>query len=434
MNKFITRIVFCLSLIFWVNGVSAAGILEVVSNFYDQDNEYEPENVTLEGIVSYEFNWQLSERGSLLFKPRMAYDTGELYSQSAVLHEKNRTRSTFAIEEFTYTHYFNNLEVTLGKQIFSWGQGDMYNPSDRINSIDSLDPLNNIKLGQWATSFLYLGSTSNINVIVIPRRTASRLPEQNNRWFRSLDAVEAAAEAQLGFIPNISLERESDNDHPSIGIQITSGQWIPGWDIELSYFHSQDDIGVYLPALNGNVLDLIRTFPRFNEASIGFSTAVGEYTFHGISVYRNTQNNQQDDDYFTFLLGGRRAFYAPDYYLTGLIQSLEEFTLSLEYVNENISHDRDVNSAFVNTGFGRTLTNSLLLNLEFKFIEEISLTFGLVQNFEPKNRYVSMEVSHQVNDDLSIKMGLGLLSGSPDTLFGQWSHNDRFFINTSYNF
>ncbi|MFT4929575.1 MAG: hypothetical protein ACI8WB_005709 [Phenylobacterium sp.] len=99
-----------------------------------------------------------------------------------------------------------------------------------------------------------------------------------------------------------------------------------------------------------------------------------------------------------------------------------------------MSRHRDPNSAYVNSGFGRTLTNSILMNLELKFSEDTLFKLGLIQNFDKQDRYVSMEFSHQLSDDFKISTGLDLLSGSSDSLFGQWSDNDRLFLNTSYHF
>lgn len=436
-------LLFCLSSLMWGGAVWADGVLKVDAAYYQHDNPYENAPISLEARLHYEQNWQLSDNTALLFKPRLGFDKGNLYADKATLHEKNRTRSNFAVEELTLTHYIDNFELSVGKQVFSWGLGDMYNPSDHLNPVDTLDPLDNRKLGQWSASLLYLGASSNLNLIFIPRRSASRLPEQNNRWFRSLKAIQTAAAEQLGIIPDINLSRQIDHHHTTTGVQVTSGQWLPGLDIELSYLHSQDAVGVYLPEViaqpSATQLDLVRVFPQFGEASVGISTALGEYTFHGITSYRNTKNNLQDDDYFTFLLGARRTFYISDFelptsYISELLQNVEEVTLAVEYVKEKISHHRDPNSPYVNSGFGRTLPNSLLMNVEVKFSEDTLMKLGLVKNFDQQDRYVSIELGHQLNDDFKITIGLDLLSGEPDSLFGQWSSNDRLFLSTRYHF
>ncbi|MFT7531115.1 MAG: hypothetical protein ACI9FD_002126 [Gammaproteobacteria bacterium] len=429
----------CLSRVMWVSAVwvsvvSAGGVIEVGSGYYPQNSDFDSDSLTLETRLRYEQNWQLTDNSTLLFKPRLGLDNGNLYGGTATLHENNKSRSTFAIEELTFTQYVNNFEFSVGKQIFSWGMGDMYNSSDHVNSVDTLDPLDNLKLGQWGTSLLYLGNSSNINLVYIPRRSPSRLPQQNNRWFRSVQAIQTAAAAELGFTPEINLERQIDRHSASSGVQITSSQWLPNWDVELSYFHSQDATGVYLPEVNGTRLDLIRMFPSFDEASLGLSTAVGEYTFHSITSYRNTKNNQQDDDYFTFIVGARRTFYTSDFDAPELIQNIEDVTLGVEYVKEKISHHRDPDSNFVNTGFGRTLTNSILMSLELKFSEDTLLAFGVIENFDKQDRYFSMEFSHQFNDDFKISIGLDLLNGTSDSLFGEWTKNDRLYLIASHHF
>jgi len=426
------KVIACFTLVFLTSFVSAKGVLEARSAYYQHDNIYDANAFTLESQLHFEKNWQLADNTTLLFKPRLGFDKGNLYLGKATLNEKNRSRSKFAVEELTLTYYMNNLQLSVGKQVFSWGLGDMYNPSDHINPVDTLDPIDNQKLGQWSASLLYLGASSNLNLIYIPRRSASRLPEQDNRWFRSLQALQTEASAQLGFIPSIDLLKQIDHHRSTIGAQIISGQWLSGWDVELSYLHSQDATGVYLPELVGSQLDLVRVFPRYDEVSVGLSTALGEYTFHGITTYRKTKDNQKDDDYLTFLVGARRTFYVPDF--SNAIESVEEVTLAMEYVKEKTSRHRDPSSAYVNSGFGRTLTNSLLMNLELKFSEDTLLKFGLIQNFDLQDSYVSAEFSHQLSDDFKVSVGLDLLNGTSDSLFGQWTKNDRLFLSSSYNF
>jgi hypothetical protein len=75
-----------------------------------------------------------------------------------------------------------------------------------------------------------------------------------------------------------------------------------------------------------------------------------------------------------------------------------------------------------------------LLNLELKFSEDNLLKFGLIQNFDLQDSYVSAEFSHQLSDDFKISVGLDLLNGTSDSLFGQWTKNDRLFLSSSYNF
>ena len=418
----------------WASVASADGVIEIETDYYPNENEFDNDSLALETQLRYEKTWQLTDNSTLLFKPRLGFDSGSLYSGTVALHERDRDRSAFAVEELTYTRYFNNFEFSVGKQIFSWGLGDIYNPSDHVNPVDTLDPLDNQKLGQWSASFSYLGDSSNINLIYIPRRSVSRLPRQNNRWFRSVQAIQTAAATQLGFTPEINLERQIDHHSATAGVQVTSAQWLPNWDVELSYLRSQDAIGVYLPELSGTQLDLIRVFPGFDEASVGLSTALGQYTFHGVTSYRNTRNNQQDDDYLTFLVGARRTFHTSDFNLPEAPLSLEEFTLALEYAHEKISRHRDANSTHVNSGFGRTLTNSILMSLELKFSEDTLMEFGLIQNFDKQDRYFSMEFSHQFNDDFKISVGLDLLDGPTDSLFGEWTNNDRLHLSATHHF
>ena len=430
----IFRYIWLSYVIFLSNLVFADGLLEVKSAFYPKNNPYDDKHITYDIHLSYEYHMQLSDNSHLLINPSFSFDMENLVLDDISWHETSDNRATFTIEELTFSHYFESFEFNIGKQVFSWGLADLYNPSDHLNAVDTLEPLDTKKLGQWSTSLLYLGDKFNFHTIYIPRKTASRLPKKDNRWFLSVEEIQIAASSQLGFTPEIDLTRKVDHHSPTVGIQLMSGQIFNGWDIEFSFLHSQDATGVYLPELMGEQLDLVRLFPHYNEMSLGFSTAVDEYTFHGVSSYRNTLDNKQDDDYITFLLGGRRTFYMADYDVMLTLESIEEVTLVTEYVREKITHNRDEMSNYINSGFGRTLIDSLLINLELKFSEYTHLNLGLVKNFDKQNHYISIEFSHQLTDEVKINTGFDFLNGDPDSLFGQWSVNDRIFINTSYHF
>jgi hypothetical protein len=396
---------------------------------YDQSNAFESSKQFLDVEFMFDINLNLSETVHLQMTPRFRADNRDRVDSNLYFSETHEQRDAVGFNELILNYYGEKFEINLGKQLISWGSSDIYNPSDDINPIDSLDPLNSAKIGQNALSIRYLGELLNFHTVAIYEGFPGRLPNEQNRWFISTQALQDAAQLLLGFAPAIVLGETIPNDDLLYGLQIESSQLIAGWDLEFSYFHGADPIGVYLSELTGTDLNLIRIYPAFDEYALGFSTTVGEYEIHGALSHHNTRNDLQDDDYTTTVIGGRRTFYE-----LPLLSMVEELTVGMEYANESLSNQRSDASSYVDSGFGRSLTDSILVNIDFKFSEDSSLYVNYVENFEKNDNYRSIGFRHKINDDFEIEVRFDGLAGETNSFFGGWSNNDRLIAQSSYRF
>ena len=132
---------------------------------------------------------------------------------------------------------------------------------------------------------------------------------------------------------------------------------------------------------------------------LDFSTTFGEYELHGVLSYHDTRDNRMDDDYLTSLMGGRRTFYD-----TPFSNVIEEMTLGIEYVKEIIQHQQTEGNVYINSGFSRMMTDSLLSKLQLKFSADSTMEWVYIYNFSAHDNYLAVEFKHKFSDDLDLSV------------------------------
>jgi hypothetical protein len=396
---------------------------------YDRASPFSSERHYFNSELLLDINSMFAEGFQLQLKPQLRFANHNQTNNKLQYREKDASRPTATLKEAHLSYFGERYEIALGKQIFSWGKADLINPTDDLNPVDILDPLNSKKLGQSALSVRYLGDKINLHGVVLIEPDPSRTPTENSRWFRSTVPIQQAVMAQLGFTPEIQFTDPEFEQGLRYGLQLTSSTLAEGWDIELSYFHGYEPVGVYDSTFSGTQLLLNRAFPEFDEWGLGFSSVVDDYEFHAVLSYHDNRDQLMDDDYFTALLGARSSFYEIPF-----ADFIEEITLGVEYVKEQIVRKKTADSRYVQSGFARMMTDSLLSKLQLKFSEDNHLELIALYNFSDKDRYLGIEYRHKWSDSLELSLRLDQLSGASGTLFGEWSHNDRLFIESSYHF
>lgn len=397
--------------------------------YFDRKSEFESRQHTASTSLLIEGNIDLTNNTFIEFKPLLRADNHNFVENQFQYKEDKEKRPSITFNELYFIHYGEQFEFSIGKQIFSWGLGDLINTNDDLNPVDILDSIDSEKLGQSSISGRYLGDRFNLHGAVVFQPAPARLPQQDSRWFISLSPLQEAMTPKYGFAPEVSFADASSVDAPNIGLQLTSSSWFTGWDTEFTYYSGHDPVGVYLLDLEPTRLKLTRHYPKFHEYGAGFSTEIDEFEIHGTISYHDTERDEMDDDFFVGMIGGRRTFYDIPF-----LTNVEELTVGIEYIKENILHKKTENSRFISSGFGRMLTDTVLTRLNFKFSEDSSLEFINIYNRSDNDNYIGVELSHKWADNLKSNLRFDFLSGGTNTLFGSWKDNDRILLKTSYNF
>jgi hypothetical protein len=340
-------------------------------------------------------------------------------------------RSYLSVKEATLAAQRGPLEVTVGKQIFAWGTADAYNPTDRLNPYDYLDPLDNEKLGVWSAAARLGAPRINLLVVAVPFFTPSRLPLAHSRWTPTVPPA---------FVAVV--------DHPELPEQDASATQyaarlkgtLAGWDLSISYYDGFE----HTPVFRGSTIaiapgvTLPRLTPVFTRERVpgaDFSTTFGRFEVHAEAVARLVDENGRNDRF--------QAIAGLNYTLDVGHRRLDQILFVVEYARETVlrhhRHSDIVDSNRVPLVGARLANNAfrdaVVGRVQAKLSEDTVLKLsGIADLSGPPSHYIQFKGSHRITDALHVEAGLDFLTGKPDTFWGRWGDNDRFFAVLRYLF
>lgn len=402
------------------------------TGIYTGYNKSQPNNDqhVFEGKLDLEWLYQFSNDWQITAKPLLRADSDDKVESEARFNEKGLQRPAATFSEATLSYYGNQSEFIIGKQIFSWGNSDLYNPGDNLNPRDVLDPINPEKLGSPSISARYLGNSFSLQAVVMPDFTPARIPMVGDRW--ALGTATLLAEATtipgitgLAFTPRVLPDESNDYQY---GLQFTRRNILPNTDIEISWFHGNDTYGVYTATLAPPNLRLTQVFPEYDELSISAVTTVSDLVLYGTASYHDTKKQTLADDYVSYDIGGRYTF-------SELQETVpfSEIQLVLEYAGEHTTKDK-TSVTNIDTGYERVLTDSILGKITLKHSEFTSVELGVVYQLGDHDGLVPVKLIHKPSDELELSASVDILFGDPGTFFGDYSNNDRIRLEAEYFF
>ena len=398
---------------------------------YDEDSPREDRNHFGEGELKITIAAKLTEKLQLVAIPLLQYDAADKTADEIEFHENELQRPAGTFQELHLTWYGDDFELSIGKQILSWGPSPAFKPTDNLNGADFLDVPTLHKVGVPAASLLVHGEVD-VQLVVVPLFTPHRLPQADNRWTILPEDVLQQIKDVTGFEPPILLERNLPRDdiqNVQAGLRLRSSSLIDGWDLELSAFHGHDTFGLFDAALLFPPvrIEAEQIYPEYTEVGGGFSTAAGRFTFHAEGAYHRTMGTI-DDDYCQYVGGF-------DYILdSGIPAALDRIQFGLEYAGEGVDNENTRPVSTFSTGFDRALVNSALGLVDFVFSEETSVRAGGGINFNDDDFVVRAEITHKLIESLKLRAGVDIFTGPEMTYYGTWDENDRLFVFTTYYF
>ena len=345
--------------------------------------------------------------------------------------ETSQRRSYLGVREATFSARRGPLEVTLGKQIYAWGTADAFNPTDNLNPYDYLDVLDNEKLGVWSASArLSLGPASLV-FAVVPFFTPSRLPLPRSRWTPPVPP---------GFVAVADDPVRPDQDIGATQYAARLKTTVAGWDVSVSYYDGFDHTpsfrqsafqvapGVVIPRLTP-------VYSRVKVPGLDFSTTFGKLEVHGEGAFRLIESNGRDHRF----QGIAGVNYTQDVGLRWLDQMIFIVEYGRETVLRRIPHsgviEKDksplVGDLLADSGF----RDAIVGRIQAKLTEDTSLKLsGIADLAVTPSYYVQLKGNHRITDAFHVEAGLDFLTGKPDTFWGRWRDNDRFFFVLRYLF
>ncbi len=417
-----------------------------------------------------EINQDLGEGFGLFLAPQWKADSGNYVKEPWMNFRDSNFRDPYFSFNQGYLRYrAESFDVTAGKQIYSWGTADGYNPTDYLlNPWDYQDIPDREKLGVFSISANYspLPDTS-FQFIVIPLFTPSRIPMVDNRWlgvgeaavgfFKSLGAGPLAKQlARFVVLPAIDFIIKDGRKLPPSRFENTEVAFraktsaISGWDLSLSYFDGYDNLPVVtvqgpICIVRGICVGPPKTvFPRVRAPGFDFSTTFGKLEVHGEAVAKFYDAGLTTDR-MPVVIGGRYVWDQSD--VGGL--GLEQILLVLEYGHDIDLHKRDNPLTRDLSFFVRPIQSTIISRLGFKIDDANEFTLSGAFNFYgPNSGYVQPKYTHKITDNLKAEVGFDVFWGDFSvkadlnalklkqnfSFWGKWDRNDRGFLTLTYLF
>jgi hypothetical protein len=343
--------------------------------------------------------------------------------------ETNRRRSILNLREAVVRLGRDAVEVSLGKQFYTWGTGDVYNPTDLINPYDTLDPIDIEKMAVYSAALRVTHGPASLVFVVVPVFTPTRDPLPGSRWAPRA-TPSGAAILDDREIPGPAFD--------AIQYAARGKVTLGGFDVSLSYFEGFERTPVLqlssVPVLPGvSIPRITPVFTRIRAPGADVSTTWRRFEFHAEMVARLVVSKGRDDRLQT--IGGFNHTW-DDFDLSWL----QNVSVGVEYAKEVILHRRDP-SPFVepplSAGLGEDVPfrDALIGRLHLKFSEDTSLRTAVFFDFSRStNAFAQIKVTHKLTDALLAEAGLDGFFGARDTAWGRWRDNNRFFATLQYLF
>ncbi|MBI4592869.1 MAG: hypothetical protein HY728_01515 [Candidatus Rokubacteria bacterium] len=408
-------------------GLSGKVIYKNFSHFYDVQRDG---NFRDELILQPEWRHKLGSRGSVLLIADIRDDDWTIVHG---LHERfpdtREHRSAISVKELVLAADLAPVRLTAGKQIFNWGTGDGYNPTDNINPYDYLDPIDREKIAVWSAAATATFAEAQVQFVIVPLFTPARDPQASGRW---VEEREGGDDTFGGNLPTGSLLRKrqvpgTDFDAIQYAARVKTTQ--RGWDVSLSYYDGFEPTPVLRHA-GRSQFDIVfePVYTRVKVPGADFSTTWRKFEFHGEAVARFEERRGKSDRFHG--LGGFNYTWDE----LG-VKWLDHLQLILEYSRETNLTSRSRSQFRESSGFTTAFRDALLGRFQIKFNEETQFAVSGNMDFvRDPNYYVQFKLTHKFTDAVKLEAGLDFFDGLRGTFWGVWRNNDRFFASLRYLF
>ena len=314
---------------------------------------------------------------------------------------------------------FPALDLRLGRQIITWGVGDLIFindvfPKDRVAFISGL-PLEYLKKGVDAANGTIHWAGNSLQLVLIPRFEPDTVPEARGRlrFHDPMAAVERRSEDQ----PSPALERTE------AGARLSRN--VLGWDLSLyayrGFFHqpaAESEPGglrVFYPSLN--------VYGASGQGALLGGVVSLEGGYYDSRSDRSGLNTPVENSLVKLLAGYQREL-------------IPDLTASGQYLAE-IMEDHGAYLSARGAGMPKRPSVRHVLTLRLtRLMWNQTLRLGLFALASPNegDAYVNPEAKYNVTDALWAALGVNLFGGPARTENGQFEGNSNLYLVVRYAF
>lgn len=373
---------------------------------------------------------KINARNQAITQLEMASGGGGQAGAKAALEfradQADPARNRILLKEAYATLFYDKADFKVGRQIFSWGKADGFNPTDVLAPRDLTDPLltDDTRLGILAAKMGVRAFGMDLEAIVAPGFQPGLLPQAGSRWL---------TEPELPPVPGLRLHMDPPNA-PDEGLTETQvagrlSASIGGWDVSLMHAYARNPVPSFTQDLilfpDSVVLAVRPEYRRRRVFGGDFATALGSYGLRGEAAYfmedEETDISKVDDPYFKMVAGLDRSFnnVIGENNLFVLIQWLQEFDPEgAEFRADDLNH---------------LFQKALSLRMDYDIGPSLKLSVQAVRDFEAEDHYIAPKVSYSPADGLNVHASVELPGGKKGGFFGNYEGNRRAHLRIRYD-
>jgi hypothetical protein len=329
------------------------------------------------------------------------------------------------------------FDIQAGKQIIKWGTADTINPTSYFNPYDLSENLlkdnDELYRGVYALTGRIMLNDSSLQAVIIPFHTPARLPGNDSPWQLTFPSQHIGCMT----LP-VVLEESTDNlktsfENTAFGLRYTRSR--QGMDCSLSFYHGPDRDVVLKPEFMFDPLNpaqahiaMIPQYMLVNTVGADIAVPVSDITFQVEAAWTPDKSAATD----TAKTGETASHLEKTGYLfwdagvTWIVNS------NTSVIFEYLEGDYLKNS---NRYFAPLFTNLLSLTVTRRlFDDKLTLELKSLFNTAHKDSLLMPSIDLTIINNLHIKLGGGIFSGSPDTLFGSCDKRDIVSLKLKYFF
>ncbi len=160
------------------------GSAEASFEVYPQKVANDSKTVVGEALVRFDPTVEFSRLFLLAASFDVRADSHDRVARSVdgIYSDRTLQRPPLAVRRLSALFSAGPVTLEIGKQFVRWGKTDMVNPTDRFTPRDYLIVVDNEVLAVTAARLTVAGPSDNVEFVVAPRLTPSRLPLFTQRW------------------------------------------------------------------------------------------------------------------------------------------------------------------------------------------------------------------------------------------------------------
>ena len=336
-----------------------------------------------------------------------------------------------------YFHFVDRkLDMSIGKQLASWGTADIYSPTNNLNPVDYTDffDLEDNKLGVWMVKAKRFHTNRFFTeVLISPFLPTIAAPNTDSRWVVGLPSQVPHPSETNSFIPIQYNYVNLYPDYKDVGLMMgfRNGVTIGQWDVSQSFLvgpnftpsFSQGESRLGQSAIQ---VDLAPIHQRQYVFGIDFATAFkyvgfrGEMALKGLS--KENSKRGLSTLYYEYTIGLDRTF-------SRLIFN-KNLTVIAQWVQQIIlAEDRPMDN---NIRF--FLQRAMMLRTELALNYFSSFTIQALNTLDTNSWYIQASLKYRILDGWTVMARTDLVFGKANGFLGQFINNDRLQLKITYDF